>query len=101
MVRAQLICVLLVASACSDGSNKSNSDGGVDMRRGPVACMSDGQNFQLDGKYGVRALLEVNVKLPTGCTGAACIVNQDATAKLILLTDVARTYPPERTLTGS
>jgi hypothetical protein len=89
MTRFPLAILVFIVAACGD-SNSGSRDGGADMRAAPLTCVSDNQTFQLAGKYGVRATLEVNVKLPVGCTGASCIVNQDATAKLLLLTEVTQ-----------
>jgi hypothetical protein len=80
-----LVCA--AAAGCSSSSG-GGSDMGGDMRGGPQTCMSDGQTFQLAGKYGVQALLAVTVKVTPGCSGASCIVNADANAKLLLLTEV-------------
>jgi hypothetical protein len=80
----------VMGAGCSANGGGSNDMGG-DMRGGPRTCMSDGQTFQLSGKYGVQALLAVNVKVAPGCSGAACIVNADANARLLLLTEVNQT----------
>jgi len=84
------VAIVLAAAACSSSSSNT-SDLGADMRGGVRTCMSDGQSFQLAGKYGVQALLAVNVKVTPGCSGASCIVNEDANAKLLLLTEVDQT----------
>jgi hypothetical protein len=61
-------------------------DGGATME----TCMPDGQAATLNGRYAVRADLVVNVKVVAGCTGAACIVDNDANAELLLIADMTQ-----------
>ena len=63
---------------------------GPDGHTGALTCKPDGQTATLAALYGVQANLNVNVKVTPGCTGTSCIVNTDATAKLLLLAEVTQ-----------
>ena len=52
--------------------------------------MPDGKTVALTGRYAVRANLLVNVKVVAGCTGQACIVDNDANSELLLVADLAQ-----------
>src|SRR5262245_9686935 len=84
----RLICLLVWVAGCSGGP--SGGDMGVDAG-GPKVCTPDGQNVNLNGLYAVQAKLSVNVKVVPGCSGNTCIVDTDADAKLLLLTQVTQT----------
>lgn len=83
-----MLAVALCAG-CS-GSGTTNKDLGVDSGSA-LTCTPDGKTATLAPLYGVQANLNVNVKITPGCSGASCIVNTDATAKLLLLADVSAT----------
>jgi len=76
----------LVGAAGCGGDTKSDmgTDGGTTMQ----TCMPDGKTVAVNGRYAVRANLLVNVKVVAGCTGSACIVDNDANAELLLLADM-------------
>jgi hypothetical protein len=52
--------------------------------------MPDQNAVALAGRYAVRANLLVNVKVVAGCTGTACIVDNDADAELLLMADLVQ-----------
>jgi hypothetical protein len=87
MKRWAMATALLVAAGCGDGGAKP--DGGTDG--GMVEqCMPDGKAVALAGRYAVRANLLVNVKVVAGCSGAACIVDNDADSELLFITDMTQ-----------
>src|SRR4051812_44130651 len=86
MKRWAIAAVLAVAGCGGD----SGTGGGGDM--GPVVeqCNADGKAGSLNGRFAVRANLLVNVKVVAGCTGSACIVDNDADSELLLLADITQ-----------
>jgi hypothetical protein len=82
-----LVAAAVVVAGCGSSSKSDmGSDGGATME----VCMPDGQSASLNGRYAVRADLVVNVKVVAGCTGAACIVDNDANAELLLVADMTQ-----------
>jgi hypothetical protein len=76
------------AVGCGGGSSSDmGTDGGMTME----TCMPDGKTVAVSGRYAVKANLLVNVKVVAGCSGAACIVDNDANAELLLLADLVQT----------
>jgi hypothetical protein len=90
MMKRWLAVAALAVAACS-GSSGTSDDGGADLRKGPEVCTPDGQSVALSGQYAVQANLLVTVKVPTGCSGASCIVNTDANSELLLLGTISTT----------
>ncbi|HEY2749182.1 MAG TPA: hypothetical protein VGL86_31410 [Polyangia bacterium] len=83
-----VMATAIFAIGCGGSGTKSDmgSDGGMTMK----PCMPDGQTVAISGRYAVRANLLVNVKVVAGCTGAACIVDDDANSELLLLADMTQ-----------
>ncbi len=80
---AALVCV----AGCGSGTKSDmGTDGGGTMQ----VCMPDGKSVALSGRYAVRANLLVNVKVVAGCTGSACIVDNDANSELLLVADMVQ-----------
>ena len=87
MKYAVIVAALVGVVGCGSG-NKSDmgTDGGSTMQ----TCMPDGKSVALTGRYAVRANLVVNVKVVAGCTGSACIVDNDANSELLLVADLTQ-----------
>ena len=86
-----MVTVALGAALLAGCNSKSTAtDMGQDGHTGALTCKPDGQTATLAALYGVQANLNVNVKVTPGCTGSSCIVNTDATAKLLLLAEVTQ-----------
>jgi hypothetical protein len=83
MKHLALAATLMVG--CGSGTKPGGGDGGT-----MEVCMPDGQSVALNGRYAVQANLLVNVKVVAGCSGAACIVDNDANAELLLLADITQ-----------
>ncbi len=81
-----LATVLCAACGGSSGKTGGGGDGGTMME----TCMPDGQQAAVSGRYAVQASLVVNVKVTAGCTGAGCIVDNDANAELLLVADMVQ-----------
>jgi hypothetical protein len=88
MKRGAFLAALLAVGGC--GSSGGKSDMGADGGSAIPVCMPDGKAVALTGRYAVRANLLVNVKVVAGCTGMACIVDNDANAELLLVADLAQ-----------
>ena len=87
-MRQGAILAALLAVGCGGGhKGKGGSDGGATVEM----CQPDGNSIALTGRYAVQANLLVNVKVVAGCSGAACIVDNDADAELLLLADLTQT----------
>lgn len=84
MKRVVLAAALI--AGCGSGTKGGGGDGGAMME----VCMPDGKPVAIGGRYAVQANLLVNVKVVAGCTGAACIVDNDANAELLLLADITQ-----------
>lgn len=85
--RAVMVAAAIGAAGCGNGSK---SDMGTDGGSGMQVCMPDGKSVAISGRYAVRANLLVNVKVVAGCTGQACIVDNDASSELLLLADIVQ-----------
>jgi hypothetical protein len=84
-----LMALAMFAAACS--SESTSPMGAVDMRRGAVTCMPSSDPVVLGARYAVQATLLVSVKFPADCSGAACVVDDEPNAELLLLGDVTQT----------
>ena len=76
----------LVGCGGSSGTSDMGTDGGGTME----VCMPDGKAVALTSRYAVQANLVVNVKVVAGCSGAACIVDNDANSELLLVADIVQ-----------
>jgi hypothetical protein len=76
----------IVGCGGAGGGAHTGGDGGT----GAESCMPDGTAVALTGRYAVRANLLVNVKVTANCTGAGCIVDNDADSELLLVADLAQ-----------
>ncbi len=83
-----VLAAALGVVGCGSGGTGSDmgGDGGTTME----VCMPDGKAVALTGRYAVQANLLVNVKVVAGCTGPACIVDNDANAELLLVADLTQ-----------
>ncbi|HEX8954327.1 MAG TPA: hypothetical protein VF997_19705 [Polyangia bacterium] len=86
MKQLVLVAALGVVGCGSGTKSDMGTDGGGTMQ----VCMPDGKSVALTGRYAVRANLLVNVKVVAGCTGSACIVDNDANSELLLVADLAQ-----------
>jgi hypothetical protein len=82
------IATVLTVAGCGSGSGPGA--GGGDMGMAVEQCNADGKAVSLNGRFAVRANLLVNVKVVAGCTGSACIVDNDADSELLLLADITQ-----------
>jgi hypothetical protein len=76
----------VVGCGGSGGTSDMGADGGAMME----TCMPDGKAVALTSRYAVQANLAVNVKVVAGCTGGACIVDNDANSELLLVADIVQ-----------
>jgi hypothetical protein len=83
---AFLAAAIGVVGCGNGGTSDMGTDGGMMME----TCMPDGKAVALTGRYAVQANLLVNVKVVAGCTGAACIVDNDANSELLLVADITQ-----------
>jgi len=82
-----VLAAVVSAAGCGSGSSSDmGTDGGSTMQ----VCMPDSNAVALTGRYAVRANLLVNVKVVAGCTGQACIVDNDANSELLLVADIVQ-----------
>ncbi len=83
------LATVILAIGCGGSGTKADmgTDGGMTMK----PCTPDGQAVAITGRYAVRAELLVNVKVVAGCTGDACVVDDDANAELLFVADLAQT----------
>jgi hypothetical protein len=86
----RLYWVAAVAIGVVGCGNGSTSDMGTDGGTTMETCTPDGKAVAVSGRYAVQANLLVNVKVVAGCSGAACIVDNDANAELLLIADLAQ-----------
>lgn len=86
-MRVLVVAAVLVAGCGSSSGTDMGGDGGM----GTPVCMPDGKTVALTGRFAVRGDLLVNVKVVAGCSGAACIVDNDANAELLLVADLTQT----------
>lgn len=85
-MKRTVLAAALVLAGCGNGGKPGNgSDGGA-----TETCTPDGKPVALGGRYAVQASLVVNVKVVAGCSGATCIVDNDANAELLLLADITQ-----------
>ncbi len=61
-----------------------------DMALPADVCVSDQAPVKLGQHFGIRATLNVNVKVPAECTGDSCILDKDAQASLLMLAEIAQ-----------
>lgn len=87
MKQGAIWALVLIAGCGSSGHEGGGSDGGTMGE----TCKADGKPVALTGRYAVQANLVVNVKVVAGCSGSACIVDNDADAELLLLADLTQT----------
>lgn len=82
-----IVAALAGVAGCGSGTKSDmGTDGGGTMQ----VCMPDGKTAAINGRYAVRANLLVNVKVVAGCTGSACIVDNDANSELLLVADMVQ-----------
>lgn len=86
MKQGAIVAALLVAGCSSSSQKGGGSDGGTTM----LTCMPDNNPVAITGRFAVQANLLVNVKVVAGCTGAACIVDNDANAELLFVADITQ-----------
>ncbi|HXU68439.1 MAG TPA: hypothetical protein VN947_03880 [Polyangia bacterium] len=84
-----VLATAIAAIGCGSGSG-SHPDGG-DGGMMQESCSPDGKQVAVTGRYAVRGDLLVNVKVVAGCSGAACIVDNDANAELLFVADLTQT----------
>src|SRR4051812_40516635 len=80
------IAAVLAVAGC--GGDSGGGGGGGDM--GPVVeqCNADGKAESLNGRVARRADRLVHGQVVAGCTGSACMVDNDAASELLLLADI-------------
>ena len=81
--------VLLAACGGSSATNDMTIAAPPDLAM-VATCTSDGQPVALAAHYGIQAKLNVNVKVPAGCTSDACLLDKDAKAGILLLADITQ-----------
>src|SRR5439155_19998857 len=84
-----------VAGAVLAGCGGSGAGSASDAAARPPdlameVCSSDGMPVALAAHYGVKVTLNVNVKVPSNCSGDACLYDMDAISELLMLQHVVQ-----------
>jgi hypothetical protein len=83
------IGLVVAVAGCGGGGGMDMGSKTPDMGTGMETCMTDNMPVALSAHYGVKATLNVNIKVPSDCTDA-CIFDGDSKSSLLLLADMTQ-----------